>query len=99
VQTWVIPTQAVRVNWFQRVFSGVPLRRSYLEFDVLPAELHVPGGVKGMFPGSQGVIPGTVNLTGRNVQWGTLPFDVGLPGFTVQATATAARRATVKQNE
>ena len=73
--TWVAPHAAGEMSMFRRLMTGVSNRRNYVEFDALPGELANPSGLKSMFGRYQQVIPGQVDLTGRNAVFGTSGFN------------------------
>jgi len=73
--TWVAPYAAGEMSLFRRLMTGVGNRLDYVEFDAIQAELANPSGLKSMFGGYQKVIPGRVNLTGRNAVFGTSQFN------------------------
>jgi RHS repeat-associated protein len=91
VQTWVAPGAAQDLNWLQRFLTGRPLYRNYVEFDAFPGELANPAGVKGFYAPWQQVIPGQVDLSGRNAVFGTLAPNYGFGAFGLQFGEAAGR--------
>jgi len=71
--TWVSPHRASQMNWWRRLMSGRWKERAFVEFNVLPGELHRATGVKGFL--GQHVVPGQVSLAGRSAVFGTLPVN------------------------
>ncbi len=73
--TWAAPHAVGEMSMFRRLMTGVGNRRNYVEFDALPGELANPSGLKSMFGRYQQVIPGQVDLTGRNAVFDTSGFN------------------------
>ncbi len=75
--TWVAPRGSGEMNWFSRMLTGRGRYTNFVEFSVSPAELRNPGGVKFFYAPFQKIIPGTVDLAGRDAVFGRLAPNYG----------------------
>ncbi len=70
---WVAPWRTSQLGLGRRTMTGLPTRRAYVEFEVLPGEVSRPGGIKWPFLRWQRVIPRDISLGGRRPIFGELP--------------------------
>lgn len=75
--SFVAPRPASQLSQFARTMTGRGNYRAFVEFDVKASELASATGPKGWWPFSnyQKVIPGGVDLAGRNAVYGQAPFN------------------------